>query len=120
MANKKHSANPILADAPCVRSPGRRAFMAFASATAGATVLGGLPGCGGGSDGSSTSTGSSGVAPASTTATDPIWGPGGSATQIINSLQGVAPSMFPAVDFNVTSFGAQAITSQVTAASAWS
>lgn len=116
MANKQSSAHRD-ADASRVRSPGRRAFMALAGATAGATVLSGLPGCGGGGDGSSTATGGTGST--TVTAADPIWGPTGSATQIIASLQKITQSMFPSVDFNVTSFGAQPITSQVTAASAW-
>ena len=75
-------------------SPGRRAFMVFAGASAGATLLGTLPGCGGSVD----------AAPG---ALDPIWGTVGLATQIINSLQGITQSMFPSVDFTVTSYGAQ-------------
>jgi polygalacturonase len=75
-------------------SPGRRAFMVFAGASAGATLLGTLPGCGG----------SVNAAPG---ALDPIWGTVGLATQIINSLQGITQSMFPSVDFTVTSYGAQ-------------
>ncbi|WP_430362668.1 glycoside hydrolase family 28 protein [Trinickia sp. NRRL B-1857] len=118
MAEHKPSLHAI-AEASRVRSPGRRAFMALAGATAGATVLAGLPGCG--SSDSSDAGGS--AAPGSTTSTtssDPIWGSNGAATQIVNALQNVTQSMFPAVDFNVTSFGAQPIASQVTAATAWS
>jgi hypothetical protein len=72
-------------------SPGRRAFMVFAGASAGATLLGTLPGCGG----------SVNAAPG---ALDPIWGTVGLATQIINSLQGITQSMFPSVDFTVTGY----------------
>ncbi|WP_175773383.1 glycoside hydrolase family 28 protein [Paraburkholderia phenazinium] len=73
--------------------------MVFAGASAGATLLGTLPGCGG----SVTSS----AASATPVAADPIWGPTGAATQIINSLQGITQSMFPGVDFIVTSYGAQ-------------
>ncbi|WP_242538574.1 glycoside hydrolase family 28 protein [Trinickia acidisoli] len=113
MADKKRSAHPIAAGTSHVPSPSRRAFMALAGATAGATVLAGLPGCGGGSGGTPAST-------ATSTAADPIWGASGAGTQIVNSLKNITQSMFPAIDFNVTSFGAQPITSQVVAASAWS
>lgn len=75
-------------------SPSRRAFMVFAGASAGATLLGTLPGCGGNVD-------------SPPGALDPIWGTVGAATQIINSLAGITQSMFPGVDFTVTSYGAQ-------------
>ncbi|HXZ09054.1 MAG TPA: glycosyl hydrolase family 28 protein, partial [Paraburkholderia sp.] len=81
-------------------SPGRRSFMAFAGASAGAALLGTLPGCGG-------SSGSDPATPAASA--DPIWGPGGQATAIINKLAGITPSMFPAVDFQATNYGAQVL-----------
>jgi polygalacturonase len=79
-------------------SPQRRSFIAFAGAAAGATLLGTLPGCGG-NDHSNPAT------PAASS--DPVWGANGAAAQIIASLQKVAQSMFPSVDFVVTSYGAQ-------------
>ena len=39
---------------------------------------------------------------------DPIWGPAGLGTQIIDSLKGINPSMFASRDFLVTDYGAQA------------
>ena len=79
------------------QSPQRRTFIAFAGAAAGATLLGTLPGCGGNHSDS----------PAPTANSDPIWGSTGAAEQIIASLQKVSQSMFPSVDFVVTSYGAQ-------------
>ena len=73
-------------------SPGRRAFMVFAGASAGATLLGTLPGCGGSVD----------AAPG---ALDPIWGTVGLATQIINSLQGITQS----IRARVARFGGSAV-----------
>ncbi|MEW6342007.1 MAG: glycoside hydrolase family 28 protein [Pseudomonadota bacterium] len=101
--------------------------MVLAGASAGATLLGTLPGCGGsvassvdsasaataGSGTGSATDGSTADGSAATdsgagpTPTDPIWGPAGAATQIINSLQGITQSMFPGTDFMVTSYGAQ-------------
>jgi hypothetical protein len=75
----------------------RRQLIALAGAAAGATLLGTLPGCGGGNSGSAT--------PASNA--DPIWGANGAAAQIIASLQKITQSMFPSVDFVVTSHGVQ-------------
>lgn len=98
-------------------SPGRRSFMAFAGATAGATLLGSLPGCGGNPTDTPASTTGGGAAPVDV---DPIWGSTGAAQQIINALQGITPSMFPSVDFQVTAYGATPLTSQVVAATAWS
>ena len=89
-------------------SPARRTFMAFASATAGATLLGTLPGCGSGSGSGSSSSAAAGAGTSSADA-DPIWGTNGQATAIINKLSKITPSMFPAVDFQVTSYGAQAL-----------
>ncbi|RAR52098.1 polygalacturonase [Paraburkholderia unamae] len=93
-------------------SPGRRTFMAFAGASAGATMLAALPGCGGGSgsSGASASTGTGGAV-----ANDPIWGTSGAATRIISSLSSLTQSMFRAADFNAASFGAKALTTQVQA-----
>jgi len=99
-------------DAPQARpqSPARRSFLAFAGATAGAGLISGLPGCGS-SDSPSTSSGGSTTPPATTppptTATDPIWGPNGEATAIINKLANITPSMFASADVQVTSYGAQ-------------
>jgi polygalacturonase len=95
-------------------SPGRRAFMVFAGASAGATLLATLPGCGGssGTSGSSGSSGTSSAAAAPSTsaaAVDPIWGPTGEATAIVNKLASITTSMFPGVDFQVTTYGAQAL-----------
>ncbi|HEV3431117.1 MAG TPA: endopolygalacturonase, partial [Paraburkholderia sp.] len=98
-------------------SPGRRSFMAFAGATAGATLLGSLPGCGGNPTDTPASTTGGGAAPVDV---DPIWGSTGAAQQIINALQGITPSMFPSADFQVTAYGATPLTSQVVAATAWS
>ena len=80
-------------------SPGRRAFIVLAGTSAGATMLGGLSACGGSVD-----TPSPTPAPVNL---DPIWGPSGSATQIIASLSGITQSMFPARDYTVTQYGAQ-------------
>ena len=67
----------------------RRRFVLGASGLlAGGTMLGGLAGCGGGDD------------------DDPIWGSSGAATGIVNSLQSVSQSAFPARDFTVTDYGA--------------
>src|SRR6266702_5288759 len=79
------------------QSPQRRTFIAFAGAAAGATLLGALPGCGGNQSNSA----------APTVNSDPIWGSNRAAEQIIASLQKVSQSMFPSVDFVVTSYGAQ-------------
>jgi len=76
--------------------------MAFAGASAGATLIGALPGCGGGSDTTTTAT-----TPA--VSVDPIWGSTGEATAIINKLSTITTAMFPGVDFQVTSYGAQAL-----------
>ncbi|WP_240766314.1 glycoside hydrolase family 28 protein [Paraburkholderia flava] len=99
------------------RSPARRSFMMFAGASAGTALLGTLPGCGGGNGISGTATSTASTTPP---VVDPIWGTGGAATQIISSLSAITQSMFPSVDFQVTSFGAQPITSQVVQATAWS
>ena len=100
-------------------SPKRRAFIVLAGTSAGATLLGGLSACGG----SSTSVGSPTQATAPTTppvAADPIWGPAGQATAIINKLAGITTSTFPSVDFQVTSYGARTLlTSALIQASAW-
>lgn len=98
-----------------MRSPGRRAFIALASASAGATLL---SACGGGGSNSSvfpstsgsTSTGTTtppSTTPAPSEPVDPIWGPAGLGTQIIESLKGINQSMFPSRDFLVTDYGAQ-------------
>jgi len=87
-------------------SPGRRAFMAFAGVSAGATLIGSLPGCGDGS-------GSDASAPVVTTTpvapVDPIWGPTGQATAIINKLANITTAMFTGTDYLVTNFGAQTL-----------
>ncbi|WP_080180301.1 glycoside hydrolase family 28 protein [Paraburkholderia tropica] len=95
-------------------SPARRSFMAFAGATAGASLLGTLPGCGGSTTAASTA--DTGTA----ASVDPIWGTGGAAQQIIDAVQHVALSLFPSTDYLVTSYGAQPLTTQVVAATAWS
>ena len=41
------------------------------------------------------------------TAVDPIWGTGGAADKIQNSLAGIAQAMFPSAVFNVTAYGAK-------------
>ena len=98
-------------------SPKRRAFIVLAGTSAGATLLGGLSACGGSSGSLSATT------PVSTTPTaaaDPIWGPTGQATAIINKLAGVTTSTFPAVDFQVTGYGARTLpASALIQASAW-
>ncbi len=90
------------------QSPARRAFVMWSGASAGAALLGTLPGCGG--DGGSSATAAT-ASPADATATvttrDAIWGESGAATRIVASLQGVAQSMFPRRDFVVTDYGAQ-------------
>lgn len=100
---------PGIAAAPAPASPSRRTFMAFAGATAGATVLSALPGCGGNSGAAGGGSGGG------TVVEDPIWGSSGAATQIIASLSNITQSMFRQVDFNVTSYGAQALATQVQA-----
>ncbi|MCX4143065.1 glycoside hydrolase family 28 protein [Paraburkholderia sp. SEWSISQ10-3 4] len=98
-------------------SPKRRAFIVLAGTSAGATLLGGLSACGGSSGSLSATT------PVSTTPTaaaDPIWGPTGQATAIINKLAGITTSTFPAVDFQVTGYGARTLpASALIQASAW-
>ncbi|WP_197337342.1 glycoside hydrolase family 28 protein [Ralstonia solanacearum] len=96
------------------QSPARRAFVVWSGASAGAALLGALPGCGGdgGSDATVGTAGTAGTADAATAATAPttqdaIWGESGAAARIIASLQGVARSMFPDRDFVVTDYGAQ-------------
>ena len=84
----------LLAHAPL--SVSRRTFLQRSGAVATASVLAGLPGCGGGGGG-----GVSG---------DPIWGAGGPADIILQSLAGVSQSAFPAKDFLVTNYGAQPCT----------
>ncbi|WP_118182522.1 glycoside hydrolase family 28 protein [Paraburkholderia phosphatilytica] len=74
--------------------------MVLAGTSAGATLLGSLPGCGGGVSVAPTASGTA-------AAEDPIWGSSGSATKIVASLQGVAQTMFRSFDFVVTSYGAQ-------------
>ncbi|MBC8727715.1 glycoside hydrolase family 28 protein [Paraburkholderia sp. UCT2] len=88
----------------------RRGFIGLGGALAGSALL---QACGGGSGvsaaaagGSSSSTPATGSTP-STAAADPIWGPNGSATNIINALQKITQSAFPAVDFQVEQYGAQ-------------
>ncbi|MDR5739289.1 glycoside hydrolase family 28 protein [Caballeronia sp. LZ016] len=84
-------------------SPRRRSILKFAGVSASAPLVGGLgglgilAGCGGGHDDSGT--------PA--TAADPIWGPSGSATQIVNALKNVSTSMVPGRQFLVTDYGAK-------------
>ncbi|SOF01638.1 Polygalacturonase [Burkholderia sp. OK233] len=98
-------------------SPERRAFIVLAGTSAGATLLGGLSACGG-SSGSLSSTTPASATP--TVAADPIWGPTGQATAIINKLAGITPSTFPAVDFQVTGYGARTLpASALIQASAW-
>src|SRR5947208_12965610 len=76
---------PSLAEWPI----NRRRFVLGASGLVGGSLLGGLAGCGGGGDDG-----------------DPIWGPSGAATAIVDSLVSVAQSSFPARDFTVTDYGA--------------
>ena len=68
----------------------RRRFVLGASGLIGGSLLGGLAACGGG-DGDDE---------------DPVWGPSGAATGIVNSLQSVSQDSFPARDFTVTDYGA--------------
>ncbi|MBT1539787.1 glycoside hydrolase family 28 protein [Ralstonia solanacearum] len=92
-------------------SPARRAFVVWSGASAGAALLGALPGCGGdgGSDATvgTASTADAATAATTTTTQDAIWGESGAVARIIASLQGVARSMFPERDFVVTDYGAQ-------------
>ncbi|SAK93840.1 glycoside hydrolase family protein [Caballeronia glebae] len=84
----------------------RRAFVKFAGLSASAPLLGAmgtfgtLAACGGHDDSDSGAT----TPPA---AQDPIWGPSGSATQIVNALQSVSTAMFPGRQFLVTDYGAK-------------
>jgi polygalacturonase len=104
-----------------IHTPSRRAFIALAGASAGATLL---SACGGGGSGASGFL-PAGASPVSSTAAapapapapaaapagpppDPIWGESGLATQIIASLKGIQTTMFPQRDFFVTDYGAQA------------
>jgi polygalacturonase len=108
---KDENLKRLAGEASAPASPTRRTFMAFAGASAGASLLATLPGCGGGSGNNSGSGASGASAPSGasspTTTADPIWGPNGSATTIINSLANITPSMFPSVDFPVGQYGAQ-------------
>ena len=88
-------------------SPARRTFMAYAGASAGAVAMATLPGCGGSDATSAAASGSGSGAVTTTTPVDLIWGPTGSATAIINSLASLTTSMFPAINFPVTQYGAQ-------------
>ncbi|MGF6653917.1 polygalacturonase [Paraburkholderia youngii] len=86
----------------------RRGFIGLGGALAGSALL---QACGGGgvsaaAGGGGSSTPAAGSTP-STAAADPIWGPDGSATNIINALQKITQSAFPAVDFPVEQYGAQ-------------
>lgn len=94
---------------PGLPSPERRAFIALAGASAGATLL---SACGGGGSGTAfvapAPAPSAAAAPpidpapaAAAPAPDPIWGPAGLGTQIVAALKGINTSMFPAVDFPV-------------------
>ncbi|HXZ07188.1 MAG TPA: glycoside hydrolase family 28 protein, partial [Paraburkholderia sp.] len=101
---------PQLPEAPthAPASPGRRAFMAFAGVSAGATLFAAsraavaadslfpLPSGFGGQPGH---------APGG----DPIWGPDGQATGIIRRLDHVGLSMFPRAEFHVMSYGARTL-----------
>ncbi|WP_233803626.1 glycoside hydrolase family 28 protein [Paraburkholderia sp. HP33-1] len=89
------------------QSPARRSFLAFAGATAGAGLLAGLPGCSGSTDTPAASGGTSATTTPGAADADPIWGTNGEATAIINKLAGITTSMFPSVDFQVTTYGAQ-------------
>ena len=66
---------------PTLTSPRRRSILKFAGVSASAPLIGGLgslgvlAGCGGHDDSGTPAT-----------AADPIWGPSGSATQIVNAL----------------------------------
>ncbi|TKC86065.1 glycoside hydrolase family 28 protein [Trinickia terrae] len=87
--------------------------MVFAGASAGAALLGALPGCGGGS-GSATASGTTTSSTAAVAAdADPIWGAGGTATRIMSSLSPINHAMFRRFDFLVTDYGAQPLTTQV-------
>ncbi|MGF6648729.1 glycoside hydrolase family 28 protein [Paraburkholderia sp. GAS82] len=104
-------------------SPGRRAFMAFAGVSAGATFL---------------ATGRAAVAadsmfpfpsgpgdqpppqPGHPFASDPIWGPAGEATAIIRRLAYIRPEMFSRADFHVMSYGARTLpASALISSTAW-
>jgi polygalacturonase len=115
--NSGNHAASIIGDNNQPNSPKRRTFMMFAGASAGATLLGTLPGCGGSSGSLNSSTPAS-TAPAAVV--DPIWGTSGQATAIINKLATITASMFPSVDFQVTSYGAKTLLpSALIQASAW-
>ena len=82
-------------------NPSRRAFLSYGGAVVGGALV---SACGGGSDDAATPVATTPTAPVQA---DPIWGPNGLATAIISSLKSVAPSAFPAVDFQVEAYGAQ-------------
>jgi polygalacturonase len=71
-------------------APTRRTFLLGTGALIGTTALGGLAGCGGSDD-----------------EDDPIWGPSGAATRVVQALGGVSQQAFPQRDFVVTAYGAQ-------------
>lgn len=76
--------------APGSGATSRRHFLIGSGTLVGSGWLGALAGCGGDGGGG-----------------ENIWGPGGSATRIVDSLESVSQSSFPAHDFVVTDYGAQ-------------
>ena len=87
-------ASYALAQAPFAST--RRSLLMGGGALFGSSLLGSLQGCGGGN--------------AAVDPGDPIWGPSGAATGIVNALAAVSQRAFPAVDFPVTRYGAAPIT----------
>ena len=91
----KHSAEQ--SDLAVFSQKRRTLLMAGAGAAFGSTLLGSLTACGGDS---------TVVAASPVAAVDPIWGVGGAAATIVNSLINITQSAFPAKTFYVTDFGA--------------
>jgi len=87
-------------------SPGRRTFMAFAGVSAGAGLLGLSHLATAAPSAVAAANAATGGSQAGGHAADPIWGPGGEATVILNRLGHINAQMFPQVDFQVTSYGA--------------
>jgi polygalacturonase len=94
----------------------RRRFLGLLGSSAGMMMVGGLGACGGSSSAKDSaavtadSSASGSSSSASSTNSDPIWGDSGPVASILAALQGVSQSSFRAVDYLVTSYGAQTCT----------
>jgi polygalacturonase len=116
----KNDPPPTEAPTNAPASPGRRAFMAFAGVSAGATLLG-VSGAAVSADSLFPIPPGPGKQPPAHPGGDPIWGPDGQAAAILRKLAHVNPSMFAHCgDFHVTSYGARTLpASALIASTAW-